>query len=117
MPRDFALYLDDLILSCNRIMKFTAGLDQAAFVENDLVQAAVERQFTILGEAVRQMREHYPVRMRTFEDANKIVGIRNVIIHEYLYVNVEAVWSAVRSKIPELRARLVELRLQQDSVS
>lgn len=113
MPRSFALYLEDLVVAADKIFKFTAGMDKAAYENNELVQAAVERQFSIIGEALAQMRIHYPALMKKVTDGNKIVGFRNVLVHQYLHVDVEDVWFAVTAKLVGFRQQILQLQQEE----
>ena len=55
-------------------------MDRKAYEDNDLVQAAVERCFSIIGEALAQMRRHYPAVMHQIEDSGKIIAFRNAMV-------------------------------------
>ncbi len=66
---------------------------------------AVVRNLEIIGEAARQIpsevRERYPeVPWR------RVIGLRNVVVHEYFAVDVEIVWTVVRQSLPELKEAL-----------
>jgi uncharacterized protein with HEPN domain len=50
MPRSVDLYLSDLLEASNDILRFTQGVDFAAYESNRLLRAAVERLFTIVGD-------------------------------------------------------------------
>jgi uncharacterized protein with HEPN domain len=115
MPRSFALYLEDLLRAADRITEYIAGLDKEAFLANGMAQSAVERQFTIIGEAMAQMRRRYPLLMEMLEDKHRIIGFRNILIHEYFYVDPNAVWSAVISGIAPFRAQVVQLQTLLDA--
>jgi uncharacterized protein with HEPN domain len=65
MPRSLELYLEDLSSASDAIFRFTAGMSRQAYEDNDLVQAAVERCFSIIGEALAQMWQHYPAVIAT----------------------------------------------------
>jgi uncharacterized protein with HEPN domain len=109
MPRSLALYFQDLLNASDSIFRFTAGMDRNAYEDNDLVQAAVERCFSIIGEALAQMRRHYPAVMQQIEDSKKIIAFRNVLMHMYSSVDNDDVWSAVESKLPAFRAQVIAL--------
>jgi uncharacterized protein with HEPN domain len=66
---------------------------------------AVVRNLEVIGEAARQIpsevRERYPeVPWR------RVIGLRNVVVHEYFAVDVEIVWTVVRQSLPELKEAL-----------
>jgi uncharacterized protein with HEPN domain len=48
MPRSVDLYLNDLLEASSDILRFTDGVDLAAYRSNRLLSAAVERLFTII---------------------------------------------------------------------
>jgi uncharacterized protein with HEPN domain len=106
MPRKLSLYLQDILNASDSILRFTAGMDKTAYENNLQVSLAVERCFTIIGEALAQMRQHYPDMMQQIEDSHKIVAFRNVLMHNYFSVDNDDVWSAVESKLPELREQI-----------
>lgn len=55
MHRDPRAFLWDVREAALAIQSFTAGLDANAYVNNELVQAAVERKFEVIGEALNQL--------------------------------------------------------------
>jgi uncharacterized protein with HEPN domain len=66
---------------------------------------AVVLNLEVIGEAARQIpsevRERYPeVPWR------RVIGLRNVVVHEYFAVDVEIVWTVVRQSLPELKEAL-----------
>jgi len=77
-----------------------------AYEANPMLRAAVERMFTIIGEAMRQLDQHYPEYLHGILEARKIIDFRNVVVHKYASVDDEEVWSAVRSKLPSFRAQI-----------
>jgi uncharacterized protein with HEPN domain len=63
MSRDYRLYLDDIAVSCAKVLRYTAGLTFEAFIANEMVYDAVVRNLEIIGEAVKNIppdvRERY----------------------------------------------------------
>ena len=55
MPRDPRAFLWDVRESGLSIQAFTQGMDAAGYAANAMVQAAVERKFEIMGEALNQL--------------------------------------------------------------
>ena len=62
MRRDFAVYLEDIYNACMAVQRYTSGLTRVEFAALDEKQAAVERRFEIMGEALTQCRIHHPPR-------------------------------------------------------
>ena len=55
MQRDPRAFLWDVREAALAIQTFTSGLDVIAYENNELVQAAVERKFEVIGEALNQL--------------------------------------------------------------
>ncbi len=101
MPRDFRLYLDDILECCRKIRKFTEGMSFEEFGSDLKTQDAVIRNFEIIGEAAGRLPEEIKSQFRAIEWA-KIIGFRNILVHEYFGVKLETVWTAIQEKIPIL---------------
>jgi uncharacterized protein with HEPN domain len=54
MRRDEALLLD-MLLAARKILRFSSGVDEATFLQNDLLQSAVMREIQVIGEAARMI--------------------------------------------------------------
>jgi uncharacterized protein with HEPN domain len=109
MPRSIELYLSDLLQASDDILEFTRGVDYAGYESNRLLRAGVERLFTIIGEAMRQLDQHHLAYLHGIIEARKIIDFRNILVHQYATVDDEEVWSAVQSKLPLLRNQVAEL--------
>ncbi len=64
MSRDPRLYLEDIYQACEKILRYTEGIDFSRFLEDTRTLDAVMRNLEIIGEAVRhipgEMRQQYP---------------------------------------------------------
>ena len=78
-----------------------------AFRQNTLLKRAIERNLEIIGEAVNRILskdENIAI-----ENAKKIVGLRNHIIHSYDSISDEVVWAIVINHIPKLKNEIDKL--------
>jgi uncharacterized protein with HEPN domain len=110
MPRDLLQYVIDLEGSCEEIQAFTVNMLRSDYEADLKTQRAVERDFTIIGEAIARIREHFPHAIQHLPEANKIVAFRNVLVHQYSSVDNDDVWSAIQVKVPELLVQAQTLR-------
>jgi uncharacterized protein with HEPN domain len=84
---------------------------------NQQVQDAVVRNIEIIGEAVTKINNLDP----DFLNRNPHVswaqmrGMRNVVIHEYFFVDLTVVWTTVRNDLPRLKQQIDDLLNQQRS--
>jgi uncharacterized protein with HEPN domain len=104
-----AKYLWDVQRAVERIARFTAGRTLDDYLANDMLSAAVERQFEIIGEAFVRLRRIAPNRVASLPDVPQIIGFRNVLIHAYGDVDSVEVWGIVESDLPRLRDAVADL--------
>jgi uncharacterized protein with HEPN domain len=94
-------YLLDMALAGQKIQRFLVGYDKYRFVCDEKTISAVERQFEILGEAARKIdqatRDNFPE-----IDFQKIVGMRNIIAHDYDNVRMDTMWNTAHNHVPQL---------------
>lgn len=105
--RDSVLYLDDIREATDKILDYTQNVSRKEFESNPMRIDAVIRNLGIIGEAARHLSEE---EKRRFRDVpwREIIGMRNVVIHEYFGVNKDILWQTVTVDIPKLRSLLTE---------
>lgn len=106
---DAAKYLWDARTAAERIARFVGGRDYDGYVADDLVQAAVERQFEIIGEAFAGLRRVAPGIAETIPDLSQIIAFRNVLIHAYATVDLKLVWGVIENDLPGLTSAIDRL--------
>jgi uncharacterized protein with HEPN domain len=104
MRPDARTSLYDIAQAGDRLSRFIAGRDWEQYQADELLRAGVERQFEIIGEALNQLRRHFPDLAARIADHEKIIGFRNILIHGYAVVDDAVVWSAATEKLPRLLA-------------
>jgi uncharacterized protein with HEPN domain len=110
MQRDLCSYLWDIATAAEFIATFTAGLTFEDYRYRDLEQAAVERKFEIIGEALKQAARHFPGSVDSIPDLSEVVGQRDRIAHGYFAVDQKILWNTIESDLPVLRERIRRLR-------
>lgn len=98
MQRDPRAFLWDVREAALAIQSFTAGMDAAGYAGNELVQAAVERKFEVIGEALNQLAKLDATIAARIPDFPQIVAFRNQLIHGYATVNVGTVGTLRRMR-------------------
>ncbi|NKB71167.1 MAG: DUF86 domain-containing protein [Candidatus Latescibacteria bacterium] len=102
MKRDANTYLLDLLEAGEHIRVFTQGMSLEDYSKNELVKAAVERKFAVIGEALVGIRESAPELLGDISGAEKIIGFRNVLVHGYAIIDDATVWSAIENNLTTL---------------
>ena len=113
MQRDRRAFLWDVAYAAQAIQTFTQGMDAEAYRQSDLVQAAVERKFEVIGEALNQLSKVDSALASRIPDLAQVVAFRNQLIHGYATVSADTVWSVIQFSLPMLlstsRSLLTEL--------
>jgi uncharacterized protein with HEPN domain len=111
--RDVRLFLSDMLEAIEKIERYTAGLSFEGFERSDMAVDAVVRNLEIIGEAARHispdLREQYAA-----VDWTRVVGFRNVVIHEYFDVDVEIVWIIATQRLSEFKNVLHQMLQDAD---
>ena len=102
MQRDPRAFLWDVRESALAIQLFTSGMDAAGYAGNAMAQAAVERKFEVIGEALNQLSKLDAAMAARIPDLSQIVAFRNQLIHGYATVNVGTVWNIAQNAVPVL---------------
>lgn len=109
--REWRFYLDDMIGFAEKVIAYTDGLDQERFVDSGLNYDATIRNLELIGEAatnipdeVRQSYPQIPWRM--------VVATRNKLIHGYLGIDNDTLWSIIQDDVPVLLKELQTLKAE-----
>ncbi len=108
VQREWRFCLDDMIAFAEKAVACTDGLDQAAFVASGLNYDATVRNLELIGEAT-----HVPEAVRSASPEvpwRQVIATRNRLIHGYLGIDNDTLWSIVRDDLPVLLPALRKLR-------
>jgi len=97
----------DAIDACNDIQEFITGMTFTDFENSKMVRFAVERQLLVIGEASKNISEEFKKELESIP-WKKIVGLRNIIAHEYGELLVERIWIVASENILDLKKSLVK---------
>ena len=106
--REWHFYLHDMIRFAENVLSYTSGMDQAMFVSTSLVYDATLRNLELVGEAAT----HIPESVREsspFISWRMIIATRNRLIHGYLGIDDDTLWSIISDEAPELLSSLEKL--------
>lgn len=102
LPREYS-YLLDMLNAAKLAQDFVANTSLEDFQSDLMRQAAVTRQFEIIGEAARRISEASQAEVPEIP-WHQIIGLRNRIAHEYDRLNLVRIWDTVHLALPELIA-------------
>lgn len=98
---DDALYLGHILEAVEKIEAYTAP-GHAEFMDSTLRQDAVIRQLQVLGEAVKRLSAEAKAN-RPEVPWRRIAGMRDVVVHDYAGIDLEAVWEVSQEKLEQVR--------------
>ncbi len=108
VKREWRFYLADMIQFAGKVLSYTNGLNQAEFLKSSLTYDATLRNLELIGEAATHIPDEVcsshpeiPWRM--------IIATRNRLIHGYLGIDDDTIWSIIQDDVPELLPMLEEL--------
>jgi uncharacterized protein with HEPN domain len=102
-------FLEDIRSASAEIIEFTSGVTFDDYENNRMLQSAVERQFEIIGEAVKKLSTADPETASRIENFERIISFRNILIHGYDIVENTVVWDIIQQDLPKLHNRVKNL--------
>lgn len=111
--RDWRLYVDDMISFAEKVLAYTNGLNRQQFDASGLTYDATMRNLELIGEAATRI----PLTVR--ESASniqwrQIISMRNRLIHGYLGIDNDTLWSIIQDDVPVLLNALLALKKAAD---
>lgn len=110
--KDDKIYIEHILQSIERIESYIYGKNHKWFAEDYLTQDAVIRQLEIIGEAtkrisptLRSINPHIP-----WQD---MAGMRDILIYNYIDVDIDIVWKTASESIPELKILVSDINYQK----
>lgn len=101
MKRSFEDFLQDILIAAKNAQNFVDGLEFADFQDDVEKVYAVTRAFEIIGEASRkiplEIQKQYPQL-----PWSEMIGMRNVLIHDYVGVDEAVLWRTIQEDLPSL---------------
>ena len=94
-------YLGHILEAIERIDRYTENMDEVQFLQSEMVQDAVIRNFEIIGEASHNIENHFPAYAAAHPELPLAFAyqMRNVVAHGYFKVDLEIVWKTVRNDL------------------
>ena len=108
MSRHERLRILDILDAIDRITSYVEGTSYEDFLADRKTQDAVTRNIEIIGEAARSLPAEFKERHAEIP-WDEIVGMRNVIVHQYFGILPDVVWDVVRNELPALRSQIASL--------
>jgi uncharacterized protein with HEPN domain len=113
MKKDSLIYIEHIYTCIQKVIHYTQNFDENMFLENELVQDAVIRNFEIIGEATKNLDHDFRLKYPQIE-WKKIAGMRDKLIHDYIGVDLWAVWNVVEKILPTLKIQIESILIEEN---
>jgi len=103
--REIDDYLADILESISEVEEFLHGLTYDSFATDRKTVNAVIRSLEVIGEATK----HIPASFRNRHPDipwSRMAGMRDVLIHDYMGVDLKTVWKVAQDRLPEIKPML-----------
>ncbi len=110
MKKDYRVYIDDILEAIEKITEYVANGDEVRFSKDTQQQDAVIRRLGIIGEAATRLPQDIRV-LAPSVPWKSVVGLRNIVIHEYANVSMDKAWEVTQRDLPKLKKALITLRI------
>ena len=98
-------YLWDLKGAATDFIEFTKGKNYEAFSKDKIIRFAVERQLLVIGEVSKRLSAEFKSSQPAIQ-WQSMIGLRNIIAHEYGEILSERIWRIATESIPALVVQL-----------
>jgi len=105
--KDDKVYLQNILECILKIENYTLSGEED-FMRSSLIQDGVIRNLEIIGEATKRISEQSK---DLFPDVpwRQMAGLRDVLIHDYMGVDLRTVWNVVARELPRLKPQIKKL--------
>jgi uncharacterized protein with HEPN domain len=94
--------LQDVLEQAEEAREFTSGMAVEAYLKDRKTQAAVERKFEIIGEALNRLHDADEDLLNQIRDYRSIISFRNILAHGYDSVDDLVVWGIIENDLDSL---------------
>lgn len=110
--REYIHFLEDILLSMQRIQEYIAGLDFQQFKQDYKTVDAVIRNFEIIGEASKNISTEVKLKYSNLP-WEEMYRLRNRVSHEYFGVDYEIIWDIATIYLPQNKSEIEEIIRQE----
>jgi len=106
--KDDIIYIEHILQSIDRIQSYLSGKDHQSFSNDFMLQDAVVRQLEIIGEVTKRISKDLRNKNPQVPWSD-MAGMRDILIHDYIDVDIEIVWKTATESIINLKNLLQNL--------
>lgn len=105
---NWKMRVEHMLQAIEEIRSHTQGYDFQRFTEDTKCVRAVERNFEIIAEASKYIPSH--IKDEFAYPWQDVIGMRNIISHEYQQINYKVLWDAIKIDVPALESLVLQIK-------
>lgn len=102
------VYLRHVLLAIEKVNEYTNRGGRDLFDHDTAIQDAIVKQIEIIGEASRRISKEFKEKYSSIP-WREMSGMRDKLVHDYMGVDLEAVWKTAMEDIPQLKSKVEEI--------
>ena len=106
--KDDRLYLIHIKECIERIESYIGNSGKSGFLKSTFMQDAIIRNLQVLAESTQHLSDESKDNREDI-DWYKISGFRNILVHDYLGLDLDAVWNIAVNELPVLKKAVDEM--------
>ena len=101
------VYFEHILLCIEKIEDYTK-MEKSLYMESTIIQDAVVRNLQVLAESTQRISDRVKTNYPDTE-WQAISGFRNILVHDYLGLDLKLIWSVVEKRLPPLRLEIEKM--------
>lgn len=106
--RSYMIFVKDIVDAITKIESYIKDLDYNTFAQNSMIIDAVIRNLEIIGEATKNIPDDVKKRYQGIP-WKRMIGLRNIVIHEYFGVDLDNIWKIINENIPAVKPDILKI--------
>ena len=107
-------FLEDILKATDAIYRFVLQMDYEAFANDEKTIRAVEREFEIIGEAVKKIPDSFTDK---YPDIpwRSVAGMKDRLTHHYWETEADILWKTIQESLPQLKT-IIRKMIENESI-
>ena len=106
MKKNVKIFLEHILEAMNLIEKYIKDKEKSDFLKFTQLQDSVIRRIEIIGEAMKNIPSDFKGSHENIP-WKEIMGMRDILIHQYFGVDLELTWEVVKIDLPKLKKSII----------
>jgi len=112
MKKNVPIFLEHILESNNLIEEYIDDKKKSDFLKSKQLQDSVIRRIEIIGEAIKNIPDDFK-ETHVKIPWKEIIGMRDILIHQYFGVDLNLTWEVIKTDLPELKIQITDIKKEE----